>query len=540
MNEIDKIVALLTDEAIEKRIAAAIVLGELKVKRAQEGLLAMLASPVPVLQRHALEALARIGLPKKAIPRLFPLLSSTTADVRQAARAAIGSLGDDVVPAIRERMAAATPQERHALEAVLGELGGKDAFSTLLDGLASEGEAASQAAVAMRAHIKSAGARERRSYLAEIEKFLARSSAAKGGRHAIAAALKIMGYLEDEGTTPTLLAFATNAAEPAAVRQEAIIALRFALGAGADPKVVSALIEAAESPDRTLAQTALHTLGSLELPAGAAKRLEALIAHPEIERARFVLEMLGRQKDAEASKTLVKAACTLERKRAEIAAAALAGREDAAPLLAKALLDASDVDRAWILKGVLKPLAKKLTPAMRKAMLETAMERLSDGARGWEPLLEVARDADPDSVADALRAVATKLRKKDNVEKAAAVYALLCRGDRATDDDRYTLASLELARGTHDTRPAVRVGDESLKMLGALLARGYDVASALRKDKSVELEAMYYVGFHFAELKKPLGEELLEEVVKKGGRAKVARMAKNKLSLINGSDAAAD
>ena len=39
------------------------------------------------------------------------------------------------------------------------------------------------------------------------------------------------------------------------------------------------------------------------------------------------------------------------------------------------------------------------------------------------------------------------------------------------------------------------------------------------------------MGFHFTELDHPLGEELLEEVVKKGGRTKVAKMAKNKLAL---------
>jgi hypothetical protein len=42
---------------------------------------------------------------------------------------------------------------------------------------------------------------------------------------------------------------------------------------------------------------------------------------------------------------------------------------------------------------------------------------------------------------------------------------------------------------------------------------------------------MYYVGFHFVEGRHPLGRELLSEVVKKAGRAKVGKMAKNKLAL---------
>jgi hypothetical protein len=326
------------------------------------------------------------------------------------------------------------------------------------------------------------------------------------------------------------------------VRQEALIALRFALGEKkADEKhVITALLDAAEADDRTLAHTALHTLGSMQLPAGLGKRIEKLALHPDFDRARFVIEMLGRQTDAEATRVLVHAACTLERKRAEIATAALAGREDAVAPLAKALLETKDVDRAWLLKGVLRPSAKKIPAPLRKQLLEGALSRLSDGERGWEALLDVVRDADAEGVAMALRALGQKLRKGKNDDKAASVFGLVCRSDKATDEDRYVLASLELERGPKDTRAAIRATDEALKLISGLASRGFDVGSALRKDKHVEIEALYYVGFHFAEAKKPLGEELLEEVVKRGGRSKVGKMAKNKLALLQGSATSAE
>ena len=543
MDEVDKVIRLLEDESVEKRLAAAIVLGELHVKRAQDALLQLMESEVPVLKRHAIEALTKIGMPRKLAPRLFTLLSGNVADVRDAARAGVTSFGEEIVPMIRERIPQAQPDERRALEAILGDLGGKDAFSTLLNGLtSSEGEAAKQAALAMRAHVKSAGARERRSYLTETEKFLAKQSKEAAPANVIAAALKIMGYLEDEKATETLLEYASDAKQPPAVRQEALIALRFALGQNKadEKKVVAALLDAAEADDRTLAHTALHTLGSMQLPAGTGKRVEKLAVHPDFERARFVLEMLGRQTDAEATRVLVHAACTLERKRAEIAATSLAGREDAVGPLAKALLETKDVDRAWLLKGILRPSAKKIAPPLRKQLLDAALDRLGDGERGWEALLEVVRDADAEGVATALRALAQKLRKGKHDDKAAAVFGLLCRSDRATDDDRYALASLELARGPKDTRAAVRATDEALKLISGLVSRGFDVGSALRKDKHVELDALYYVGFHFAELKKPLGEELLEDVVKKGGRTKVGKMAKNKLALLQGAAPSAE
>src|SRR5262249_9619480 len=176
---------------------------------------------VAVLEGRALEALARIGVPKKIVPKLFVYLVSNVGDVRDAARAAIQSLGEEAVPLIRERMSTSTPQERHALEAILGELGGKAAFSTLRETLTAEGEAAKQAAIAMRAHVKNAGLRERRSYLTETEKFLAKQKKAGAPASVIAAALKIIGYLENEKATDTLLEYASDDKQPASVRQEA-------------------------------------------------------------------------------------------------------------------------------------------------------------------------------------------------------------------------------------------------------------------------------------------------------------------------------
>jgi hypothetical protein len=163
-------------------------------------------------------------------------------------------------------------------------------------------------------------------------------------------------------------------------------------------------------------------------------------------------------------------------------------------------------------------------------MLEEATRRLSSGERTWEPLLATARDADPAGAAEALRALAQRMRKTAP-EKALTVMRVLSRSEGCTDNDRYALAAAELARGARDTRPAARAGDESLRLLGALLDRGVDVGAHLRRDKSLELDHLYYVGFHFAEQGHPLGEELLRTVVDKGGRTKIAKMARSKLAL---------
>ena len=541
MSEVDKIVRLLKDPSIEKRIAAAIVLGELHVKSpaAIEGYVSLLDSGVPVLQRHALEALTQIGSAKKVVQKAMELLASNVEDVRRAATAAIRSVGEDVVPLIRARLSAGdvAGPERRALDAVLADLGGKDAFSTLLQGLATaEGEAAKAATLAVRQRVKDAGARERNSYFAETEKYLAKHKDATPS--AVAAALKILGYLEDPAAVPTLLSYATAKNQPASVKQEALIALRFALqgrkpnapsarSAGPGQKVVDALAAAAESPDRALAHTALHTLGTFALPPSMVGRFEKLLAHEDIERARFAAAYLARQSEP---KALVKALVKADRARAEMLAEALAGSEEAAPALARALVETKDADRAFLLRKVLVPVAKTIPAALRKEILAIAEKRLAAGQNA-QALLDVAQAADAEAVAKAMRALAERLRRSKNDAGAAAALALVLRTPHGTDEDRYTLASIELRRSNLDTRPQTRAADGALSRLNYLTKRGYDVAAALRKDRALELDHLYYVGFHFAEEGHTLGDDLLEHVVKKGGKSKVAKAAKNKLSL---------
>jgi HEAT repeat protein len=550
MSDVDKIVRLLAADAVEKRIAAAIVLGEISAKGANvvEALARTLDSGIALLQRHALEALARTGA-KKAAPKILPLLGAREEDVRRAAVAAMASIGAEAIPTLRERMSAAGPEERRSIDAVLAAVGGKDAFHTLLGGMAgSNAEAAKAAALAVRQKVKDADTRQRKSYVLETERFLEKQVSNGGNTGAIAAGIKILGYLEDPATIPTLLAFAKGRSNAAGVRQEALIALRFLLGkkTADTKKVVSALVEAADDADRSLAQTALHTLAGLTIPGDAMKRLEKLALHPDVERARFVLEMLGRTAGAEPARVLVSVlSTTKDKRRAEIAATCLLQpadggglpspgsalvRDDAVALLAKALLEASDPDRGWLLRNVLRPSARRVAAASRRAMLDEAMRRLAAGARTWEPLLATARDADPAAAAEALRALAQRSRKSAP-DKALVVMRLLSRSEGCTDEDRYALAAAELARGARDTRPAARASDESLRLFGALLDRGVDVGAQLRRDKSLELDHLYYVGFHFAEQGHPLGEELLRTVVDKGGRTKIAKMARSKLAL---------
>ncbi|MBM4379316.1 MAG: hypothetical protein FJ086_08445, partial [Deltaproteobacteria bacterium] len=74
--------------------------------------------------------------------------------------------------------------------------------------------------------------------------------------------------------------------------------------------------------------------------------------------------------------------------------------------------------------------------------------------------------------------------------------------------------------------------------LRRLAESGFDVARALAKEKSLEDEVLYYLGFHFAEsgtgAAASLGLGLLDHLVKKNPRNKLGKAARNKLQLLEG------
>lgn len=533
---IDKIAALLASDAEDKRIAAAVVLAELKAKgpNVVSGLAACLADGGPALQRHALEALSVVGA-QKALPQILPLLAARDRNVRNAAVNAVASVGESVVPQVEARLSEASPDERRALDEVLARLGGKHAFTTLLAGLEdADEEAANAAAVAMRAQVRAADGKMRRSYLLHLEKELASQEKRKqqASVSVVKAALKMLGYLEDERALPTLQRYATSSKQPANVRQEALIALRFTMkGKDPDAKMLNALIAAAEDEDRTLAQTALITLAGLDLPARSANRLDPLIAHPDIERAKFVIDMLSHRQTEDAAAQLVQVIVEHDPRKAKLAADALGQRKDAMGALVDALVSCNDRERGRLLAKVLHPWAGDLTPAQRKKLLNSVSRGIEKGEQGWQSAFDIADASSPKDTAKALKALYESLKRKKPPERATQVLRMLCRIGEASHGDRYELASRLLQTSHKDTSTSARRGDDALHELDRLLREGFDVVGALRRDRSVGLEEMYYIGFHFIEADHPAGEELLLQVADKGGRKKIGKMAKNKLAL---------
>ena len=343
----------------------------------------------------------------------------------------------------------------------------------------------------------------------------------------------------------TLLAYARSAKEPPIVRQEAFIALRFTLGTSqpagkARPKpsakVIEALVEAAESTDRTLAHTALHTLGSLDLPEGMAQRLrEARRCIPIRSASASSSSCSGARRGRTPSRCSSTSSARwsagaprwprssstarrpprpswprrCSRRRTSIAPGSSATCSARSPRRSRPPCGSSCSRRRWsgwgtASAGGRRSSTSSATPTRRRSPPRFARSPPSSDGRG-----------------------ASTRRSPSSASSAAPTAPPTT---IATASRRWSSRTARATRARRTARATRRCACSAR-------SSGADTTSPRRSGTiaRLSLDEIYYVGFHFAEEGHPLGEELLSVVVKKGGRAKVARMAKNKLSLSTGA-----
>jgi HEAT repeat protein len=516
---VGKIVRLLESDDVERQRAAALVLGELGVKdpAVVEGLIGLLGSTVTSVQREAVVALGSIGS-RKALPALLPMALVREPAVRDAAFDAVSAFAEEAVPLLKARLAETPPAERRPLEELLARLGGRDALTSLLAGLPGEEfEAARAAVLPLRHRLKDADARERKRALDQSIKLLDDKKSSPAAR---LAACKVLGYVGDPAAAPRLLAVAQSK-DDENVREEAVIALRLVGGKGMTPRTIEGLVELAEKAPLRVARTALYSLAGSAIPAKLGRQLGKVAGHAEAARALIAIELLAAIPGDEAADALADTLIhTDERARAEAAANALAKRPEAASALAGALVETKDRDRAEMVAHLLRPHLGKLDKRSARKVAESAVARVEGEDPTAEALLQIARTADGEGTAKALRELAGQLRKARKPDRALKVLRVLGRSREAAPDDGYALAALELTHG---------LKDEAFTVIGQLADQGYDVGQALRKDRTLEDRHRYEIGFHFIERDHPLGEEALTLVAETAGRTKLGQMARAKL-----------
>ncbi len=533
MDPLKRLAELLEDESPRKRIAAAVVLGELKAKdpAVLSRLHQMAKDPVDAFAEAGIEALGQIAS-LKSLPVLLDALGRGK-EIQRLASKAIAALGEDALPEIRSRLSTATPEVRAALSQLLPAVGGRLSFEMTLEGMRGQPfDAINRVALSVRQEVKTASEAERRTIRNQVEKFLDKKKTQED-EPALRGALKVLGYLELPEAADRLLSY-LSPRQTTPVRVEAAMALRFALGQSPSKKALRKLMELLEDKDALVARAARDTLTVLKIGPEFSEELAELATSRDLEVALWAITRLGGMGGKVAEKTLVPVARGDDRARAEAAAKQVIELPGGESLLAEGLADAEEEVGATVLSEVLTPRAQKLSKKEISKLAKAAEAMISQSLAVARRQLDPVRGASPETWAGILREKAQAHRKKD-IGRAEALLGMLVRSPYATSEDRYTLARMQLERSPMDPHPRARMRDGSLQDFERLVDDGFPLAKTLQKDKGLTDEARYYVGFHFAERhgseSRSVGASLLEGIASKG-RTKLAKAAKNKLQLL--------
>jgi hypothetical protein len=185
-------------------------------------------------------------------------------------------------------------------------------------------------------------------------------------------------------------------------------------------------------------------------------------------------------------------------------------------------------------------LARTLAPVVReqgwdalRPVRARAQKYVEAGDRRADALLFLLRETDPEKLRDELHERALALRKKKDYATALTYLRLLGRDPACGPAIRLELAGCGLKVSGKDLAAEQRSQDPALQQFGSLIhSYGDELTRFVEKAKWLEPDDLFYLGFHFSEQnrqEKEFGGQVLQLLVKRSPRAKLAKDAKSKL-----------
>lgn len=530
------LVRLVAAPEVETRCAALLVLAELGVdeEAAVDAVRKALQGPNAVVRDFALTHLERTR-PKAALGDLLSLLDSDDDGLRRRAVEILATYGAAAVAAARKRLDGAPKRRRHAIVDLCGRARSPAAHELILHIMAAGDPDTNRLAVGtLEAAIRAMAASERAAFYGRVEAFAERAG---DERIALVSALDLFGFLGDKRCRKRLFGL-LGERRPQAVRAHALAALVQCLrgekvGAAEVDTLLGLLDEADEN---AILRPALSLLDEHSFDRKHLGRLQELAESPQGVVKRFAVHKLGSFDSGAVVKKLIGYLDDASYARRSEALATLKKTAAARQALMKELLACDDERRAWTLAEAVLAHDR----GWRRDVREQLWSRLTEALDGREdrlysPFLQVLRELDGAEALERIRAAAEQRRKKKKFSLAARWLALLRDTPAFDDEARFALAVCELKSHKHALLAAIRRHDPAVELLRGLAATAMPLADRLRKERVLEAEDLFYVGFSFAEgsvEERALARDVLAHVAGKYGRTKVGRAAKNKLDLL--------
>jgi hypothetical protein len=525
-------------ENIERRAAAMLMLAELGIDspKALEVAAGAVASPT-VLQEYALRYFEKVR-PGEGLSALVPLLDAPDPGIRERVRRLVADVGGAAVPAIAAAGRTAARTWLPGAVEVLGAIGTGPAIRALAELLVrGDAELARVAVEALHRRTRDLSEKARAQFLehllaAAVRPTVAQSPVAK------TAIIRTLANLGLPGARAWLLGAATRDDAPE-TRAEALRALAACLRheklQAKELAKVTAMLTDPDFP--RVVRPALDLLEGHQFGKDAQALLLGLRESPHVAVRSFALAKLGASEAPRAVSALLSSLDDSEAVRRS-AAGSLGKIPEARQALMKHFIAATDASAAFTMA---ETLARYGLP-WRRPTLDQIWKRYQKALEADDRIqgafLQFLRVTAPDFAAEGLRKQAATYLRAGRARDAARLRALVRELPNVDAEDGYQLALALLKGRRRGLDHPIRRPDAALDVLVEIESAGFATGARLRKERALDAEELYAIGFALAETTGPgraIAEDVLAHLAKKQPRTKVGKAARNKLELISAS-----
>lgn len=525
---LNKLLQLVAEgESSEIRRAALKVLGTVgSGSQAIKTLLGVLSDPDQDLRIAAIESLGQLEA-DEALKPLEDFVRQGGAELEAAVHAAslLGARGANRMGKIMHEV---SPSVRSRIAAVLAKSNTGNALVVTAGGLLDDDPRVIDTTARSLAMEIPAYTTQQRHALA---KYLIESLAAKKiPPKSEAAMLRVLAGLHEVKADDL---FWTRIAPPYAADVRAAALQALGAASPATDKRMQALLTCAAERDFQVVAGALMILKKVPATAKNARHWIQLLEAPDVATQRFAVGKLQGIENAQVAQAMLAQLRHPDRNLRDEALRSLRGYAAGRTAVLDELSNAEEVDRAWFLARALAPAAKEFTAAQRAKLFARAAQHHDVDDRRAPALLFLLREIDHAWLRDQLEEKAQALRKKKKYPQAISYYRLLAQDPACSEETRFELAATGLKESARDLAPDSRNNDPPLHQFARLLQNAaFDLIGHVAKANWLDVEDLFYLGFHFAEQAhraKEFGKNVLELVVKRSPKSDLGKQAKRKL-----------
>jgi hypothetical protein len=516
---------------LEVRAAALLVLAELGVREAAvtEAVTACLEEGEPALRLRAIEAAGKLRI-ESALPLLIDRIKEGGPASERAALA-VAQLGARGTRTLQDLMPRVAPGLRRTIAAALAAAGTTSAETATVEVLLDRDAGVVEAAVrSLIAQIPTLTPKHRKAWNDQLLGLL-EDKKTDLSPVSEAAVVRLLAGLDDPRSQEEFWERILPP-HPTEVRTVALQALGKWAQAPTKEQL-RRLLRCALEKDFHLAAPALVLLKHVPVNGRSLAEWLSLLEAPDVAVRQLAIDRVGDQDRADVAAALVAQLHHPDRALRDKALVTLSRLEHGRRALTEALFAAETADEAWSLARAQAPLIKSFAPRWRDEVFTQACRHLEAEDRRSDPLLFLLRESDPADLRERLEERSLAWRKKKNYAAALLYLRLLLRDPAAGLPLRLEGLACGLKVSGHDLAVEARTSDPALQQAVHLAKQhGEELFEPLEKTKWLEPEDLYYLGFHLAEqpgAARRLGGKVLQLVLKRSPRSKVAQAARSKL-----------